>query len=82
MIFEIEITFQAKAELRGIYEYIAYDLRSPKNAKGQLERLELEILNLNQMPERFPKLNIEPWYSRGLRVMPVDNYRVLYTVDK
>ncbi len=25
---------------------------------------------------------IEPWYSQGLRVMPVDNYLVFYLPDK
>lgn len=40
MIFEIEISAQADADLRGVYEYIAFELRSPENARGQLDRLE------------------------------------------
>jgi toxin ParE1/3/4 len=78
MIFEIEISAQADNDLRNIYEYIAYELQSPKNAKGQFDRLEKSILGLNQMPERFRAYKQEPWYSRGLRIMPVDNYCVLY----
>lgn len=39
MIFEIKISDQADEDLRGIYEYIAYELQSPNNARGQLERL-------------------------------------------
>lgn len=35
MIFEIEISAQADADLRGVYEYIAFELRSPENARGQ-----------------------------------------------
>jgi toxin ParE1/3/4 len=81
MIFEVEISAQADNDLRNIYEYIAYELRSPKNAKGQLERLENSILSLEQMPERFRLYEEEPWYSRGLRIMPVDNYCVLYFPD-
>jgi toxin ParE1/3/4 len=78
MIFEIEISAQADNDLRNIYEYIAYELQSPENAKGQLDRLEESILGLDQMPERFRAYEREPWHSRGLRIMPVDNYCVLY----
>lgn len=82
MIFEIEISEQADIDLRSIYEYIAYELQAPENASGQLDRLEASILALNQMPERFRKYENEPWHSRGLRIMPVDNYCVLYIPDK
>lgn len=40
MIYEVTTTVQADADLRGIYEYIAFELLSPENAAGQLERLE------------------------------------------
>lgn len=81
MIFEVEISAQADIDLRGIYEYIAYELQSPENASGQLDRLEENIMKLDQMPERFRQYKKEPWYSRGLRIMPVDNYCVLYIPD-
>ena len=69
-------------DIRVIYEYIAFELQSPENASGQLERLEAGILALNQMPERFREYEKEPWNSRGLRIMPVDNYCVLYIPNK
>lgn len=81
MIFEIEISAQADNDLRNVYEYIAYELQSPENASGQLDRLEESILSLDQMPERFRAYEKEPWHSRGLRLMPVDNYCVLYIPD-
>lgn len=34
------------------------------------------------MPERFRAYENEPWHSRGLRIMPVDHYCVLYIPDK
>lgn len=82
MIFEIEISDQADADLRNIYEYIAFELQSPANASGQLDRLENAIMSLNQIPERFREYENEPWHSRGLRSMPVDNYYVLYIPNK
>ena len=67
--------------MREIFEYIAFELQSPENASGQLDRLEEQILSLDTMPERYRKYEKEPWKSRGLRVLPVDNYVVLYIPD-
>ena len=60
MIFEIEISEQADRDLRNIYKYIAFELQSPENAAGQLNRLEESIMGLNQMPERFLGYEKEP----------------------
>ena len=81
MIYEVEVSEQADSDLRGIFEYIAFELQSPENASGQLDRLEKQILGLDTMPERYRKYEKEPWKSRGLRVLPVDNYVVLYIPD-
>ena len=54
---------------------------SPKNGEKQLERLEKQILSLDEMPERFPRYGKEPWHSRGLRFVAVDNYIVFYLSD-
>jgi toxin ParE1/3/4 len=82
MIYEVTITDQADADLRGIYEYIALELLSLDNAVGQLKRLEECIIGLENFPEKFRTYGKEPWHSRGLRVMPVDNYLVFYIPDK
>ena len=34
------------------------------------------------VPEKYRLYGNEPWHSRGLRVMPVDNYLVFYIPDK
>ena len=81
MIYEVEVSEQADSDLREIFEYIAYELQSPQNASGQLDRLEEQILSLDTMPERYRKYEKEPWKSCGLRVLPVDNYVVLYIPD-
>lgn len=81
MIYEISMTPQAKDDLRGIYEYIAVDLQSPQNAAGQLDRLEESIDSLDKMPERFRVYEKEPWRSRNLRIMPMDNFLFFYIPD-
>ena len=82
MIYEVITTDQADADLRGIYEYIAFELLSPDNAVGQIDRLEKHIIGLEEFPEKFRLYEKEPWHSRELRVMPVDNYLVFYITNK
>lgn len=81
MIYEIKITEQADADLRSVYEYIAFELLSPENAARQLERLEKGIFSLEEFPEKYHLYTKEPWRSRGLRIMPVDNYVIFYIPD-
>ena len=81
MMFDVQISEQADNDLRGIFEYIAFELLAPENAAGQLDRLEEAISNLDHMPEKYRLYEREPWRSRGLRVFPVDNYLVFYIPD-
>ena len=47
MIYDIVISDQAEIDLRGIFEYIAFELQAPENASGQLDRLEACIMDLD-----------------------------------
>ena len=65
MIYDIEISDQAKIDLRGIFEYIAFELQAPENASGQLDRLEacidrdtLDFTSCNSAPT-LCKMGIE-----------------------
>lgn len=79
--YDVIITGQADKDLRDIFEYIAKELLSPDNAIGQLERLEKAIYNLDTFPEGHRQYEFEPWRSRNLRILPVDNYIVFYIPD-
>jgi toxin ParE1/3/4 len=81
MIYDAEITGQARLDMKIIYDYIANTLMEPVIAKNQYTRIEKAVYSLDQMPERFRQYEKEPWRSCNLRVMPVDNYIALYTVD-
>ena len=61
MIYEVEVSEQADRDLREIFENIAFELQSPENAIGQLDRLEEQILSLDAMPKRYRKYKKEPW---------------------
>ena len=82
MKYEVVISAQAEDDLREIFDYIAYELQAPLNAVNQLDRLEKNIFSLEFMPNRFRAFEREPWLSRGLRILPVDNFLVLYILDE
>ena len=82
MKYDVTFTEQAENDLRGIFEYIAFDLLSPENAAGQLDRIEEKILSLGEYPEKFRQYEREPWKSRNTRVVPVDNYVIFYIPDR
>ena len=69
MSYSIEMTRQANADLRDIFEHIAMELYSFESAKKLLAKLESKIFSLEQMPEQYHRYQHEPWLSRGMRVM-------------
>lgn len=78
MKYEVFITEQAERDIRNIYEYIAIEKQAPEIARSLVLRIEEQILRLDEMPYRFREYESEPWKSRGLRVMPVENFLVCY----
>lgn len=82
MSYTIDLSIEAKEDLRKIYSYIAFKLMAPANASNQIKRLKKNILALDFMPTMFKLYEKEPWHSRGMRIMPVDNYVVFYFVDE
>ena len=77
-IWKIVYTEQAERDLRGIYEYIAFSLLEPEIAKNQTSRIMDIVAKLSDLPLRFPLYEKDPWRSKGLRVLPVNNYLAFY----
>ncbi|MEN6463389.1 MAG: type II toxin-antitoxin system RelE/ParE family toxin [Syntrophomonas sp.] len=71
-------TEQAERDLRSIFEYIAFPLLELEIAKNQSQRIMDAIAKLNEMPLRYHLYEKEPWHSKGLRVLPIDNFLVFY----
>lgn len=82
MKFHVEYSAEARQDLRDIYQYIAYELLEPEAANLQTNRIMKAIHSLEQMPMRHMLYEEEPWRSRGLRILPVDNYIVFYLPDE
>lgn len=82
MSWNVYYTEKAENDLRGIYEYIAYNLFAPTTAKKQIATIMGEISKLDENPLRFPLYKNEPWKSRGLRCFPVNNYMIFYLPEE
>lgn len=50
----------------------------PDTATGQIQRIFKMVRELDEMPMRFNLYEDEPWKSKGLRFVPVDNYLIFY----
>ena len=80
--YNVEITPEAESDLRGIYRYISDEKENPSAAFRLVSLIYEEIAKLDTMPERFPIWRNEPWKSRGVRSMNVENYHVFYLVEE
>lgn len=43
-----------------------------------MNRLWDAMRSLDELSERYRRYEDEPWHSRGMRILPADNYVVLY----
>ena len=77
-IWQVVYAEQAEQDLRCIYEYIAISLLAPKAAGKQRRCIMDEFAKLNQLSFPYQPYETEPWQSKGLRVLPIDKYLVLY----
>lgn len=82
MKWQILYTEQAKEDLKCIYEYIAYTLLEQGTAAGQTRAIMDEISSLNDMPFRYRLYEVEPWQSKGVHILTVGKYVVLYQPDE
>ena len=78
MSWSIEIADAAYPDLQDIYAYIAFELKSPDDARNVLRRILAAIATLGEMPNRCRPYPREPLASQGVRVMDVGNYCVYY----
>ena len=76
--WKVVLTPEFKQEFKDIYAYIAEILLVPETAKKQVRRILDQVEKLNEMPNKFSLIEKEPWRSRGLRKLMVDNYIVFY----
>jgi len=79
--YSVAYSPEALEDLKEIYSYIAFTLKEPNTAEGQLNRIRKEVRSLGFMPSRYALVDWEPWKSIGVHRIPVDNFAVFYIVD-
>lgn len=77
----IRYTQIAKDDLKNIYRYIAKSLKEPQIAANLTKRIRDNIKELDFSPERFIRVDFEPWNSMNMRHFLVGNYEIYYIVD-
>lgn len=78
MTWKINYSASSREDLKLIYDYIAYELLSPEYAAGQTERIMKAVRSLEDMPMRHQVYEEEPWKTKQVRYLPVDNYIIFY----
>lgn len=80
--YELRISDAAAEDIDRIADYIALSLQEPLMALKQIGRIKDAVASLCAMPERHGVVSDKYLASRGIRLLPVDNYLVFYTVNK
>lgn len=82
MSWQVLYTKRANEDLQNIYRYIAEELKVPDTAQKLTVKIMDKIDTLNEMPKRNPLYNKEPWKSRGLRKLIIDNFIAFYLTNE
>ena len=78
MSWDVYYSSEALRDLQDIYEYIAFVLSAPETAEKLVNKLRAMIRSLDEMPNRYPIYDSEPWRSKGIRKFNVGHYLVFY----
>lgn len=80
--YKVDVTDEAKADIRAAARYIAVELRQPDTAESLLDSFDDEITSLEKMPERYGTVHDEYLASLGIRMTMLKNYLLFYVVDR
>lgn len=79
--YKVVYSPQAMEDMKDIYAYIAWELHEPDIATAQVNRIREEVRSLDFMPLRYSLVDWEPWRSKGVHKVSVNNFVVFYTAD-
>ena len=82
MIWKVNYTEDSEQDLQDIFTYISDILLEPVTAERQTNRIMDAVESLDHMPLRYSLYDKDSWHTKGLRVLPVDNYLVFYFSDE
>ena len=80
--YKIIITPDAEEDLVEQRNYIADVLLARDTARNYIRTIRKEIGSLSELPARYKPVDDEPWHSRGVRRIIVNNFFVYYRIDE
>lgn len=81
--YKVILTAKAREDLREIYEYISKSLMVEKAANNLVNKIQENILSLEDMHEIYSIVDINKDRERQkYRKMIINNYVAIYRVDK
>ena len=80
--YKIIITPDAEEDLFELRNYIADVLLARDTARNYIRTIRKEIGSLSELPARYKPVDDEPWHSRGVRRIIVNNFFVYYRIDE
>ena len=80
--YEVIITERAKQELKEIYDYISKSLMEENTADKLIDKIEKELLQLEDIPEGFSVIENYCKKDFEYRRLPINNYVAIYRIDK
>ena len=80
--YEVIITERAKQELKEIYGYISKSLMEENTADKLINKIEKELLQLEDIPEGFSVIENYSKKDSEYRRLLINNYVAIYRIDK
>lgn len=80
--YKIILTPDAEEDLVELRNYIADVLLARDTARNYIRTIRKEIGSLSELPARYKPVDDEPWHSRGIRRIIVNNFFVYYRIDE
>ena len=78
--YKVLVSAKAVDDMENIYTYIAETLMAPETAAKQYDKIAAQIMSLEMMPMRVKLMDSEPEKAKGLRLLPVGNYNIIFAV--
>lgn len=79
--FNLHYSENFEEDLREIYTHITYNLQNPFAASEQVNRITLAAESLRVFP-KMHRVRGKDRFGDELRIYPVDNYNILYSIDE
>ncbi|MCQ2380831.1 MAG: type II toxin-antitoxin system RelE/ParE family toxin [Acidaminococcaceae bacterium] len=80
--YAVKVSPLVKKQLKEIYTYVSANLKSPLTAKHLNYDIRNKITSLQKLPNCGIQIQTEPWKSKGMRFVPVNNYDIYYVVKE